>query len=619
MNERIEAWLRLRDAKRFQTDSRQSGQAARKMGDDIAAGGAKARTAGRDYGGLERSMGAVGRAGAVAGLAAATGLGIAGTMGIKFNATMEQNEVSFTNFLGSTKKAKAYLNDLYGIASKTPFEFPELVGAARRFLAFGFSAKETKKTLLTVGDAVSAIGGGSAEIERMTMALGQIKAKGKLSTEELLQMAELGIPVFDILRKEFNMTGEELEDALRTGAIGADKGIAAITKGMDSRFKGSAKEQSKTFLGQWSTFKDIANQKLGELSKPMFNFMRDTLLPGMTAALPKIAGVAKTVGGFLSMAFGKGKQIFKDVIATIKPAMPFFENVLIPLLIGIGEGVLASIVMAAKVAIPILKIFFKALGWIGTVLKPLKGFFRGLGQVIGIVFTGPILRLVGLVGKLGGVFKIFGLAAKGVGLYISFLAKAFGFVLKAYLKVGKGFAKAAGFLLSPIKNAFVKIFSFLTGLYAKFFGIGVKMVSKLVSGLKGIGKAIVGVFKKGAGIAGDIGRAIATWLNAHTPLGDRVNLPSPLPDFTMPSLAAGGVLSSGGLVEVGEFGREVVRLPAGASVHPLSRPAKASALAPGGGKLPSLRGGTVIAKVFLGRKQIAEAVAEEAEDEVARR
>jgi hypothetical protein len=50
----------------------------------------------------------------IGGFAAAVGLGA--REGLKFNATMEQNTVAFTNFLGSTKAAKRYLGELFELA-----------------------------------------------------------------------------------------------------------------------------------------------------------------------------------------------------------------------------------------------------------------------------------------------------------------------------------------------------------------------------------------------------------------------------------------------------------------------------------------------------------------------
>jgi hypothetical protein len=121
----------------------------------------------------------------------------------------------------------------------------------------------------------------------------------------------------------------------------------------------------------------------------------------------------------------------------------------------------------------------------------------------------------------------------------------------------------------------------------------------------------------GAGaFAASIGRGIADWLNDETPFGDHVSL-GPFGGFTIPKLAMGGTITAGGYALVGEQGPEVVRLPTGATVAP-NRAAQARTNAHSG--TSAARGvfqGTdrpLVVQVMVGRRQIAEAVAEHMSD-----
>jgi len=156
MSENVDVRLRFLGGKLAAAEAKGFGRALAQMG-------GKARTTGRDLGLLTGAgrgfrdtiggLGATARSSALGvGALGSAMAGIATKNGLSFNATMESNEVAFANFLGSTEKARAYLDDLYGIASRTPFEFPELTGAARRFLAFGFSAGQARDTLVTIGE-----------------------------------------------------------------------------------------------------------------------------------------------------------------------------------------------------------------------------------------------------------------------------------------------------------------------------------------------------------------------------------------------------------------------------------------------------------------------------------
>ena len=84
----------------------------------------------------------------------------------------------------------------------------------------------------------------------------------------------------------------------------------------------------------------------------------------------------------------------------------------------------------------------------------------------------------------------------------------------------------------------------------------------------------------------------------------------------MPLLARGGFASGGGAAVVGDAGPEILDLPRGARVTPLTRAANVPAMAGAGAGVGS--GATFISKVYLDRRQIAEAVGEHIANERAR-
>src|SRR5687767_12471648 len=93
--------------------------------------------------------------------------------GMSFNSTMEQNRVSFKFFLGDVALANAELDFLYKLAAKTPFEFEQLVGASKKFLAFGFDVNKTNMMMTVLGDTISGLGLSSEGIDRAVLAIGQ--------------------------------------------------------------------------------------------------------------------------------------------------------------------------------------------------------------------------------------------------------------------------------------------------------------------------------------------------------------------------------------------------------------------------------------------------------------
>ena len=208
---------------------------------------------------------------AAGGLAVFAGAGLvkATTDGIRFNAQMESSELALKNLLGGSQEAKKYLDDLYETAKQTPFEFTDLTEASRRLISFGLDAEKTKRVLNATGDAVAAMGGSAENIDRVTLALGQMQAKGKVSAEELLQLTEAGIPAYKILQDELGLTGDQIADIGNQG-IKADAAIDALTRGMEDRFGGMAAKQAKTWDGLTSTMKDNWAQMTGAMTTDLF-------------------------------------------------------------------------------------------------------------------------------------------------------------------------------------------------------------------------------------------------------------------------------------------------------------------------------------------------------------
>lgn len=197
--------------------------------------------------------------------------------GIQFDNMKQQATIAFTTMLGDGGKAKAFLDDLQRFAAATPFEFPELVQASQKLLAMGFAAKDVKPTLTAIGDAVAGLGGGSEMIDRVTTAIGQMQAKGKAASGEMMQLTEAGIPAWQMLADKIGVTVPEAMDRVSKGAIDADTAVGAILEGMETNFGGLMDAQSRTFGGLMSTIQDTFTQVSGQVMQPFFNLMSDGL------------------------------------------------------------------------------------------------------------------------------------------------------------------------------------------------------------------------------------------------------------------------------------------------------------------------------------------------------
>lgn len=194
------------------------------------------------------------------------GLGVAiagiGAAAVRSSAQMEQTRKAFTTLLQDASLAKDFLAELERFAASTPFELPGLLDASKRMLAFGFSAQQVIPILTAVGDSAAALGMGQEGINRLTMAIGQMQAKGKVSAEEMLQLAEAGVPAWQMLADAMGKSIPEAMKLAEKGAIDSATGIQAIVSGMNSKFGGMMKDQATTINGMLSNIKDSVGQTM---------------------------------------------------------------------------------------------------------------------------------------------------------------------------------------------------------------------------------------------------------------------------------------------------------------------------------------------------------------------
>lgn len=222
---------------------------------------------------LEKMASAAKKIGAAIGAA----FGAAGSAGVVLNAQLEQSTIAFTTMLGSAEKAQAFLEEMRDFAARTPFEFNELQGAAKRMLAFGFAAEEVIPMMTTVGNAAAGLGGSQEMIDRITLALGQMQAKSKVSAQEMLQLAEAGVPAWQMLADKMGMTTAEVMKLSEKGLIPAKFAIDTLVEGMNTKFGGMMEQMSTTMSGLWSTMKDNAAIVLTEITGPLFEKLKNKL------------------------------------------------------------------------------------------------------------------------------------------------------------------------------------------------------------------------------------------------------------------------------------------------------------------------------------------------------
>lgn len=187
--------------------------------------------------------------------------------GVSYNAQMEQYQVALTNMLGSQTQAVETLEKIKEDAARTPFDTAGLVKANELLISAGVSAEDSRQTILALGDAVSATGGGNEELSRMSQNLQQIKNAGQATAADIKQFAYAGIDVYGILADYTGKSTAEVQNMKISYELLTDALQAAAEEG--GRYYNSMNTQSETMNGELSTLKDNATQLAGVITSDL--------------------------------------------------------------------------------------------------------------------------------------------------------------------------------------------------------------------------------------------------------------------------------------------------------------------------------------------------------------
>lgn len=230
-----------------------------------------------------------------------------GEIGIQYNAQIETYTAALTTALGNEAQAVAAIEQIKKDAAATPYSVDSLVQANSLLISTGESAENARNTIMALTDAISATGGGNAELTRMALNLQQIRNTGKAMSIDLRQFSNAGIDVYRILADYTGKTRAEVDElTVSYDLLSAALQAAASEGGL---YFGANAAQAATLNGQISTLKDNVSQKLGEAFAGVANVLSGTLLPAAnefigSMDMEKINDAVKILAAGLGSAAG---------------------------------------------------------------------------------------------------------------------------------------------------------------------------------------------------------------------------------------------------------------------------------------------------------------------------
>lgn len=264
------------------------------------------------------------------------------------NAEMEQYTTSLEVMLGSASKASAMIEKMRDFAAKTPLTLENVISGGSLLMSYGVDESNLIDTMTKLGDLAS---GNAEKMNRITLAYGQMLAKGKVTGEELMQMTEAGVPLQTALAESIGVTGEEFSKMVSAGKVGIgdlNKAITELTTG-DGKFAGMMEKQSQTMQGMLSTLQDNLSEFMRKMGEGAFGEVKSALQEasdllaeweedGTLDRWAQGVGVLlKNLIAFLKQAISVGLD-FKEAIIVGAVALGTFK-----VAIGIGNVISAAV------------------------------------------------------------------------------------------------------------------------------------------------------------------------------------------------------------------------------------------------------------------------------------
>lgn len=283
---------------------------------------------------------------------------------VKAAADIEAMQQQLETMTGSAEAGGKMFNEIKTMAAKTPFETKDLMKATNTMLGFGIAQDKVLPLMNQLGD----ISGGNADrFQSLALAFSQVSSAGKLQGQDLNQMINAGFNPLENIAKRTGKSVGYWKEQMSKGKVTVKMVEQAMRDATSEggRFYKMMEKQSKTALGQWSTFQDNLNMVLAEFGK--------IILPIAIDALAKLSETLEWINS-LSPETKKLVLIVAAFAAGLGPLLIILGSVTSAVLsLNAGLGTLAVMLKMTKLA---------TLGWGAGWIAGIWGLIKGIQLLI---------------------------------------------------------------------------------------------------------------------------------------------------------------------------------------------------------------------------------------------
>jgi len=293
----------------------------------------------RNFGEIQGMVKGVGRGMTTALTVPLVGIGAAA---VKSAAQLETLETSFISLTGGAKQAADMMQNLNRFTAKTPFQIENVANAARQLIASGTEVGQVNDQLQFLGDIAATSG---VSIEEIAAIFAKVNAKGKVELENLNQLAERGIPIFDALAEATGLPA----DKLGAGAVSVEQFNKTLSNfAQEGGFAAGAMERlSGTAAGKFSTAMDNLKLAGAELVKGLMPTI-SRILDGITSMAQRFTALGESTKNTILVIAGV-LGAAGPIAMAVAALMPVFAALTGPIgLVVLAIGAIVTGVLAFR-------------------------------------------------------------------------------------------------------------------------------------------------------------------------------------------------------------------------------------------------------------------------------
>lgn len=291
-------------------------------------------------------------------------------------------QIQMNAVMGSIQAGEQATAWIQKFAKDTPLQLNEVTQAFTTMKSFGLDPMDG--SLQAVVDQSYKLGKGFEGVQRISLALGQAWAKQKLQGEEIMQLVEAGVPVWDLLAKATGKNTYELQRLSEQGDLGR-KVIKQLMDEIGSGAAGAAAANMGTLSGSISNAKDNLDAFYRKVADSGAMDWLKTQLSNLNAEFDKMSKDGRLTE--------YAKQVSDYLVTTAESVKGFVLNIA-----GSFDGVINATNVTFQSLLIVFNTFTLAIKSAVTIaMVPLVGFAKMLD---GIAYAAEAIGLDTLASKL---------------------------------------------------------------------------------------------------------------------------------------------------------------------------------------------------------------------------